>query len=152
MHCSPGIHLVMCRCARRASGAAVCRQARGAGRTSKKSVKELPSYCWGLVMPAHIWPRSASQVSTRRGSGVRVRSRKTNSSTVRRLFGAGVNSFRLTCARAQAGRWRSELARLTAPGQWSHSAEAGLALVCPSIPSARGYRARQQAACLEDGL
>jgi hypothetical protein len=50
-------------------------------------------------MAAHIWRKSSSQVSIRRASGVRVRSRNTKSSTVRRRLGAGVNSFKLTCMR-----------------------------------------------------
>lgn len=41
--------------------------------------------------------KSSSHVSFKRLRGVFVRSLNTNSSTVRRFFGAGWNSFRFTC-------------------------------------------------------
>ena len=75
--------------------------------TSKKSARDSPSYCSGFVMELHMRPRSVSHVSLSRAIGVLVRSRNTNRSTVLRLFGAGVNSFKLTCSAEQHPRHSS---------------------------------------------
>ena len=69
----------------------------GLGRASKKSSTRLSSHSDGLVMAAQMRSRSDAHVSTSRAIGVLVRSRNTNSSTVRRRPGSGVNSFRFTC-------------------------------------------------------
>ena len=71
-----------------------------AGQSFPKRLGHAPTWRSGLTMPAQMAARSSRRVPCRMSSGVRVLSRITNSSVVRRFW----NRRRLTCTPRRAAR------------------------------------------------